>query len=156
MGTTTRRVCRLHDVLTAVIVALVVADPLRRRRQRADFAHWLPTQQRLDRVMCHVVPPVFGAAIVSGAGAAVLSVLTGRPVAGLGRAVAAAADAAAVRVALAVNDPVEHELRAWRVEDEPLDWQTQRGRWEGGHEIRRVLVSAGAVATAVATRAERT
>ena len=120
------------------------------------WAHWLPAQQRLDRVVCRVQPPLFAAAITSGVAAAVLSVGSGRWAAGVGRALAAAADVAAVRVTLAVNDPVEHELRSWRVEEEPLDWQTQRGRWEGGHEIRRVLLGAGAVATAVATRAERT
>jgi hypothetical protein len=152
MTATTRRVCRLHDVLTAVIVALVVVDPLRRRRQRADWAHWLPGQQRLDRVMRRLAPPVFLGAIVSGAVAAVLSLVTGRPVGGLGRAVAAAADVAAVRVALTVNEPVDHELRTWRVEEEPLDWRTQRSRWECGHEVRRLLLGVGAVATGVAAR----
>ena len=155
MGTTTRRVCRLHDVLTGVIVALVVADPLRRRRQQADWAQWLPAQQRLDRVMRRVAPPVFLGAIGSGAAAAVLSAVSGRPAAGVGRALAAAVDLEAVRVTLAVNDPVNQELRSWRVEEEPLDWQTQRVRWEVGHEMRRVLLGAGAVATVVAARAGR-
>jgi hypothetical protein len=153
MGTTTRRVCRLHDVLTGVIVALVVADPLRRRRQQADWAHWLPAQQRLDRVMRRVAPPVFLGAIGSGIAASILSVVSGHPVAGLGRAVAAAVDLEAVRVTLAVNDPVNQELRSWRVEEEPLDWQTQRVRWEVGHEMRRVLLGAGALATVAAARA---
>jgi hypothetical protein len=142
--------------VTEVIAGLVVADPLRRWRRQADWAHWLPVQQRLDQVICRVEPPLFAAAITSGAAAAVLSLRSGRWAAAAGRAMATAADVAAVRVACAVNDPVEHELRSWRVEEEPLDWQTVRGRWEGGHEIRRVLVGAGAVATAVATRAERT
>jgi hypothetical protein len=151
----TRRVCRLHDVLTAVIVALVVVDPLRRRRQRADWAHWLPGQQRLDRVMRRLAPPMFLGAIASGAAAAALSLLAGRPLAGVGRAVAAAADVAAVRVALAVNDPVDHELRTWRVDEEPLDWRTERSRWECGHEVRRMLLGVGAVATGVAARSGR-
>ncbi|MBB3675800.1 hypothetical protein FHX36_001535 [Modestobacter versicolor] len=155
MGTTTRRVCRLHDVLTAVLVALLVADPLRRRRLRADWAHWLPAQQRRDRVMRRLAPPVLLGAIGSGAVAAVLSLLAGRPVAGAGRAAAAVADVAAVRVTRAVNAPVNHELRSWQVEQEAVDWQTQRARWEGGHEIRRVLLGAGAVATAAAARAGR-
>jgi hypothetical protein len=155
MSATIRRVCRLHDVLTAVIVALVVVDPLRRRRRRADWAHWLPGQQRLDRVMRRLAPPMFLGAIASGAAAAALSLLTGRPLAGVGRAVAAAADVAAVRVGLAVNDPVEHELRAWRVEEELLDWRTERSRWECGQEVRRMLLGVGAVATGVAARSGR-
>jgi hypothetical protein len=155
MGTTTRRVCRLHDVLTAVIVALVVVDPLRRWRQRADWGQWLPAQQRLDRVMRRIAPPLFLAAIGSGAVAAVLSLVGGRRAAAVGRAVAAVADVAAVRVTLAVNAPVNQELRSWRVDEEPVDWQTQRVRWEGGHEMRRLLLGAGAVATAAAARAER-
>ena len=155
MGTATRRACRLHDLLTATIAVLVVADPFRRRRRQADWAHWLPAQQRLDRVLCRVEPPLFAATIASGVAAAVLSLASGHWVAAVGRGLAAAADVSAVRVTRAVNDPVEHELASWRVEEEPLDWQSVRGRWEGGHEIRRVLLGAGAVATAVATRAER-
>lgn len=139
---------RAHDVVTGLVVLLVVADPLGARRRRAGWTAWLHSQQRLDRVMRRVAPPLFLAAIGTGAASAVLCAVAGERRSALGRAAAAAMTVGAVRVTLAVNDPVNQQLRRWQVDDEPALWREARARWERGHRVRRALLALAALVTA--------
>lgn len=145
-----RTAARLHDAVTGAVVLLVVVDPLAARRRSAGWTAWFLSQRRLDRVMRRVAPPLFLSSIGAGAVAAVLAAAAGERRAAVGRAGAAAMTVAAVRVTLAVNDPVNQELRRWQVDDEPARWRARRERWEHGHRVRRVLLAMAALAAAAA------
>lgn len=136
-----------HDVVMALVLLLVVADPLGARRRRAGWSAWLLSQQRLDAVMHRVAPPLFLTAIGTGAGSSIVAVRGAGRRPAVGRGVAALATLAAVRVTLALNDPVNRELRRWTVEREPPDWRSRRARWERGHRIRRALLAGAVLAT---------
>ncbi len=137
----------VHDVAMGLVLLLVVADPLGARRRRAGWSAWLLSQQRLDAVMHRVAPPLLLTAVGTGAGSAIVAVRGGGRRSAVGRGVAALATVAGVRVTLAVNDPINQELRRWTVEHEPPDWRSQRARWEHGHRLRRVLLAGAVLAT---------
>lgn len=145
-----------HLTTTAVLTVVVVLDPTTPFRSDPGWAGWLRGQQRVDRVMARVAPPLFLSTTALAAAGAVVA--AGRRRAGLAvsRVVAAGCVAAAVRVTLAVNEPENVRLRTWRPDDVPPDdWRSVRARWDEGHRQRRVLVGAAAAATALGLLADR-
>lgn len=147
---------RAHLATLAGLTGLVVIDPTAPFRSAPDYAGWLAGQQRVDRVMSRVAPPVFLSTAASAAGAAAVALTQGRPRTAAARTVAAACVVAAVVVTLRVNEPVNQTLRGWRPTDPPPDgWQQVRARWDRAHAVRRGLVAAAAGTAVVCLPAER-
>ncbi len=96
-----------HGTTLAALVGLVVVDPFAGMRSAPDWSGWLDGQQRLDRVMSRVMPPLFQSALATAAGATV------------------------VAVTLTTNEPLNARLRDWRPLDAPPDdWRTVRAQWD--------------------------
>jgi Domain of unknown function (DUF1772) len=129
-------------------VGVVVVDPFAGMRCADDWSDWVRGQQRLDRVMSRVAPPLFQSAVASAAGAALVAAAHRQGAVAAGRAVAAGCTGAAVATTLVVNEPANAQIRAWRPTDAPpADWRTVRARWERAHRVRRVLLAAAALAS---------
>lgn len=147
MTSWTRVVEVAHGVTLAALVAVVVVDPTAGLRRADDWRGWLVGQQRLDRVMSRVAPPMFLSTTATAAVAAVLAARDGRGRAATGRALAAGCTAAAVAVTLAISEPANVRIRTWRPTDvPPPDWRAVRARWNRAHRGRRLLVAVGAAA----------
>ena len=145
---------RAHLATTAVLTGLVGLDPTAPLRRAPDYAGWLAGQQRVDRVMSRVAPPVFLSAAATAAAASVVAATQGRPVTAVARTAAAACVVASVVVTLRVNEPANQTLRAWSpTEPPPAGWQEVRSRWDRAHRVRRGLVVLAAGATVVGRRA---
>jgi hypothetical protein len=141
--------------LTA-LTGIVTLDPTAGMRGAPDWASWLTGQQRLDRVMSRVAPPLFLSAGGSAAAAALVALARRQNALAAGRAVCALCIAAAIAVTLTVNEPVNARLREWRPQDEPAeDWQLARARWNQAHAGRRVLLAAAALASFLGARRAR-
>lgn len=136
--------------MLAVLTGLVGVDPTAPLRRAPDWSGWLTGQQRVDRVMSRVAPPVFLATAATAAGAALLAARRGEVGVATARALAAVCTGGAVVVTLRVNEPANTRLRAWRPADAPpADWREVRARWDRGHAVRRALVVAAALAGGV-------
>lgn len=136
-----------HVVTLAALTTVVAVDPTASIRSAPDWAGWVTGQQRLDRVMSRVAPPLFLSTATTAAGAAFVALGQHRTGLAVTRAVAAGCTAAAVAVTLAVNEPANVRLRTWRPSGVPPDdWREVRARWDRGHRWRRGLVTAAAVA----------
>lgn len=147
MGTLSTAVERVHLATTAVLSGLVVVDPTRGLRAGGDWASWVTGQQRLDRVMSRIAPPLF-LSTAAAAAAAVVSVGEDRPVRAASRGVAAGCVVAAIVVTLRSAEPVNERLRTWRADGPPEPgWREDRARWDHAHRVRRVLLAVGAGAT---------
>ncbi len=57
---------RAHDALTALLALAIVPDPAGRHRRTADFAGYVPHQQRADAVMRRLAPALPVASTGSG------------------------------------------------------------------------------------------
>ncbi|WP_432484918.1 anthrone oxygenase family protein [Kineococcus esterisolvens] len=139
---------RAHDVLTAVLVAAIVPDPAGRHRRTADFAQYVPHQQRADAVMRRLAPALSVASM--GSGLLAVGALARRdPAAAAWRAVSVAAVAGAIALTVRVHVPFNRQLRTWAPQQEVPGWREGRARWERAHHARRgLVVLAGAAALA--------
>ncbi|MBP2419076.1 anthrone oxygenase family protein [Microlunatus capsulatus] len=138
-----------HRAGVAALTVVVVLDPTAPLRSAPDHAGWLRGQQRLDRVMSRVAPPLFLLTAGATAAAAVVALVDGRAGAAAARTVTAACVVAAVRVTLTRSEPENARIRGWRPEDPPAaDWREVRDRWEAAHRSRRALLAVAALATA--------
>ncbi|GAA3565030.1 hypothetical protein GCM10022197_20950 [Microlunatus spumicola] len=156
MSSSARVVEATHLVTLAALTGLVGLDPTARLRSAPDYAGWLAGQQRVDRVMSRVAPPLFLSAAATAVGAALVAGAGHRPALAVSRIVAATCVAVAVRVTLTVNEPANARLRAWRPDAVPPDdWRAVRARWDEGHRQRRVLVAAGAAAVTLGLLVDR-
>ena len=143
-----------HVATLAAVVGVVVLDPFAPMRSADDWSGWLAGQQRLDRVMSRVAPPLFVSATAAAAGATLVALGRHQSLLATGRAVATGCVAAAVAVTLLVNEPMNERLRAWRPGDSPPDdWRAVRQRWDQGHRGRQALLAAAAVASSWGLRA---
>ena len=134
-----------HLATLSALAGAVVLDPTAPSRRAADYAGWLTGQQRVDRVMSRLAPPLFLSAAATALAAGVAALVHGRPGAAAGRFAAAGCVVAAVVVTLRVNEPANGRLRAWHPDQEPPpDWQDVRARWDRAHGVRRSLVAAAA------------
>lgn len=149
MSSPARVVETVHLATLATLTGLVALDPLAGMRRAPDYAGWLTGQQRLDRVLSRVAPPLFLSTAAAAAGATLVALGQRRTGLAVARALATCCTAAAIGVTLVVNEPANAQLRRWRPADAPPDgWRTVRARWDQGHRYRRGLVSAAAVAAA--------
>lgn len=151
-----RLVERVHAATLGCLVGVVLLDPARRLRSAPDWAGWVSGQQRLDRVMRRVAPPLFVSTGASALAAGAVAAYRGdRRTAGW-RALAAASVGTAVAVTLRVNEPVNDRLRTWRAGDEPAPgWREARARWDRGHRDRQFLLVVAACAGALGRRAAK-
>ncbi|SER37362.1 anthrone oxygenase family protein [Microlunatus flavus] len=148
MTSATRLVEGAHLASTAALTGLVVLDPTRPFRSAPDYAGWLAGQQRVDRVMSRVAPPVFLSTAAGATAAAVVALAQRRPAVAAARAGAAVCVVAAIVVTLRVNEPANQTLRGWRPTDPAPDgWQDVRARWDRAHAVRRGPVACAAVAS---------
>ena len=147
-----------HATTLAAVVGIVAVDPFARMRSATDWSGWLTGQQRLDRVMSRVAPPLFLSATAAAAGASLVALDQHKIFLATGRALAAGCVAAAVAVTLVVNEPMNTRLRAWDPLDAPpADWRAVREQWDRGHRWRRVLLAVAAITSgwgAVRSRAD--
>ena len=154
MVSVARLVERAHLATLAALTGLVALDPTAPFRSAPDYAGWLAGQQRVDRVMSRVAPPVFLATAATAGGAAVVALTQGRPTTAAARTATAACVVAAVVVTLRLNEPANQTLRGWRPTDPPPDgWQQLRARWDRAHAVRRGLVAGASVVTAASRTA---
>lgn len=138
-----------HLATLSALTAVVAVDPTARMRDAPEWAGWVTGQQRLDRVMSRVAPPLFLSTAATAAGAVVVALGQRRTELAVTRATAAGATVAAVAVTLVVNEPANARLRSWRATDDPPDdWREVRARWDRGHRWRRGLVAGAAAAVA--------
>ncbi|GAB3452734.1 anthrone oxygenase family protein [Kineococcus endophyticus] len=143
-----------HLGTTAALVLLVAVDPTSRLRDGDGWETWLRGQQRVDRVMRRVAPPVYQAAGVLAVAATVVAARDHDRRAAVCRSAAALCVGASVAVTLRVNEPVNALVRQWRPFDDPAPgWAAARARWERSHRVRRVLAAAAGVAAVAARRA---
>lgn len=146
MSRAARALEKAHVVTLAVLTTVVALDPTARMRSAPDWAGWVTGQQRLDRVMSRVAPPLFLSAAATAAGAALVALGQHRTELAVTRALAVSCTAAAIAVTLVVNEPANERLRSWRPSDVPPDdWRAVRAQWDRGHRYRRGLVAAAAV-----------
>ncbi|GAA1436874.1 hypothetical protein GCM10009616_37660 [Microlunatus lacustris] len=146
-----------HLTTLAAVVGIVAVDPSARLRRATDWSGWLTGQQRVDRVMSRVAPPLFLSATAAAAGASLTALGQHKVALATGRALAAGCVAAAVAVTLVVNEPMNTRLRAWNPRDAPpADWRAVRQQWDRGHRVRRALLAAAAIASAWGTIRSRT
>lgn len=132
-----------------VLTVVVGVDPAALVRRAPDWAGWVTGQQRLDRVMSRVAPPLFLSTAATAAGAALLALGQHRTTLAVTRAAAAGCTVAAIRVTLTVNEPANDLIRSWRPSDVPPDdWREVRARWDRGHRWRRGLIAVAAGSTA--------
>lgn len=147
---------RTHLATLAGLTGLVVLDPTAPLRSAPDYAGWLAGQQRVDRVMARVAPPLFLSTAATALTAGVVALAQGRPAAAAGRLTAAGCVVAAVVVTLRVNEPANARLRTWLpTEEPPAGWRAVRARWDRAHGVRRGLVAAAAVAAALGVLGDR-
>jgi hypothetical protein len=139
---------RAHLATLAALTGLVALDPTVPFRSAPDYAGWLAGQQRVDRVMSRIAPPLFLSTAATAAAAAVGALTHGRPATAAARGVAAGCVVASVVVTLRVNEPANQTLRGWSpIDPPPHGWQEVRARWNRAHAVRRVLVSVAAAVT---------
>ena len=147
MSSPTRALEAVHLATLTALTGLVALDPTAPFRSAPDYAGWLVGQQRVDRVMSRVAPPLFLSTAATALAAGAVALAQGRPAAGAGRFAAAGCVVAAVAVTLRVNEPANARLRAWHPADAPPDdWRAVRARWDSAHGVRRGLVAAAAAA----------
>ncbi|WP_432509381.1 anthrone oxygenase family protein [Kineococcus auxinigenes] len=140
---------RAHDALTALLALAIVPDPAGRHRRTADFADYVPHQQRADAVMRRLAPALSMASAGSGLLAAATQARR-EPAAAAWRAASAAAVAAAVALTVRVHVPFNRQLRTWTPGREVPGWREGRARWERAHRVRRALVVAAGAAVLAA------
>ena len=146
-----------HLAGVAALTVLVVLDPTAPARSAPDHAGWLRGQQRVDRVMSRVAPPLFLTTAAGTAAAAVVALVGRRPAVAAARSLAAGCVVAAVAVTLTRSEPQNARIRSWRPGDPPAaDWQDVRARWESAHRTRRVLLVVAALATLAGVAADAT
>ncbi len=144
----TRAVEAAHVGTLAALAAVVVYDPTARFRRAPDWTGWLTGQQRVDRVMSRLGPPLFLSTTAAAAAAALLAATRHQVPLAAGRAMATACTAASIAVTLTVNEPLNAQIRAWEPTDEPpTDWRSVRAGWDQAHHYRRVLVAAATLAS---------
>lgn len=137
-----------HVGTMAALVAIVVYDPTARLRRAPDWSGWLTGQQRVDRIMSRVAPPLFLSTTAAAAAAALVAAARREGPLTAGRAMAAACTAASIAVTLKVNEPLNARIRAWQPSDAPpADWRAVRARWDRAHQYRRVLVATASLAS---------
>ena len=145
-----------HLATLTALTGLVALDPTAPLRAAPDYAGWLAGQQRVDRVMSRVAPPLFLSTAATALAAGVVALVQGRSAAGAGRLVAAGCVVAAIVVTLRVNEPANARLRDWHPTDEPpVDWRAVRARWDQAHGVRRQLVAAAASAASTGLLVDR-
>lgn len=134
-----------HLTTLSALVGVVVLDPTASSRRAPDYAGWLAGQQRVDRVMSRLAPPLFLSTVATAAVAGVVALVQGRPGPATGRISATGCVLAAVVVTLHANEPANERLRHWLPSGEPPpDWRDVRARWDRAHRVRRGLVAAAA------------
>lgn len=144
----TRVVEAAHVGTLAALVGLVPVDPFAGMRSAPDWSGWLAGQQRLDRVMSRIAPPLFLSATATAAEATLVALSRHQSRLAAGRASATGLTAAAIAVTLIVDEPMNARYRDWRpLNVPPDDWRALRDRWDQGHRNRRVLLAAAAVAS---------
>lgn len=156
MSSPARALEAAHLATLGSLTGAVVLDPTAPSRRAPDYAGWLAGQQRVDRVMSRLAPPLFLSTAATAAAAGVVAVVHGRPVTAAGRFAAAGCVAAAVVVTLRVNEPANARLRSWHPADEPpAGWRDVRSRWDRAHRVRRGLVAAAAGAAGIGLLLDR-
>lgn len=147
---------RVHLATTAALLLVVVVDPTQVLRRSEDWSGWLQGQQRVDRVMRRIAPPMFLTTGVAALAAAGVALSEHRPRRTAARVGAAGCVLGAIAVTLRVNEPLNSQVRRWSATDPPAPgWRELRGRWDRAHRVRRGVLALGAGLTVVGVVVDR-
>ena len=113
-----------------------------------DADTFLADGQHMIDNLATVMAVLMIAAVVVGLAAAVLLFRIGSTTAGWLAAVALLLMIGVLVITLAIEVPIDNQIKTWTTATLPADWQEIRSRWSAFHTVRTFL-SLGAVAAAV-------
>src|SRR5262245_17677323 len=137
---------------TAVTMTAAVAHLLELpAKMRYDSVLWVKLHRTMYPNFGRTAGPAEAAAVIA---TPVLAWLTrrSRPEAFRSTAVAAACLCAAHGIFWGVVQPANAEVQRWALDEIPLNWESQRDRWECGHAIRAALATVALAALATSVR----
>ena len=151
MGTSLLKPTLFVSVMLYVLVAGVMWGTwlsLARTMTDYDADTFLADGQHMIDNLATVMALLMIAAVVVGLAAAVLLFRIGSTTAGWLAAVALLLMIGVLVITLAIEVPIDNQIKTWTTATLPADWQEIRARWADFHTVRTFL-SLGAVAAAV-------
>jgi hypothetical protein len=151
VGTSLLKSIVFVSVMLYVLVAGVMWGTwlaLARTMTDYDAATFLADGQHMIDNLAVVMAVLMIAAVVVGAVAAIVLFRLGGATAGWLAGAALLLMLGVLVITLAVEVPIDNQIKTWTVTTLPSDWQEIRARWSAFHTVRTFL-SLGAVAAAV-------
>jgi uncharacterized membrane protein len=152
VGTSLLKPTLFVGVMLYVLVAGVMWGTwlsLARTMTDYDADTFLADGQHMIDNLATVMAVLMIAAVVVGLAATALLFRTGSTTAGWLAAVALLLMIGVLVITLAIEVPIDNQIKIWTTGTLPADWQEIRARWSSFHTVRTFL-SLGAVAAAVA------